>query len=477
MLGGRRLDQRSARWAAGALTLALPLVVGGCSEPASFDLSWRLVDALTEPAMAPPLTSVEQCAQVGVSKIRVTTFLGDVCTGVIVAEQEFPCFSDALGPPLEVGDYTLLVEGLRRTGEPWSCHYDECNPDPLGPPPSTCVARTTAELSVSESGTLPELDVVLLSPPECDDGIDNDRDGRVDDRDPACILNAAGSESADASVTLFQTSVSFLDSPAIEPFNVGVDALLLEVSDEQLTVVADYQLDLTQWPYRLPLLSRALDPGSYEFSITAVGAGLVPLTQPFTQAFVVEEDEAAFVLGNFAFTDDRFLEPIIQPIAFTTNLLLSPGATTGPSCDLGGYVGVPPNQEIRSLDRLWVRVTDGSQALDAATLGLTGFAATGPIMPVDEPGGWVSFDCPTAGVKSAAITWGGYDIEVQGRIGADTCFATPQISDLAPQPTSAQDFYLDRVLVDGLPPAACIECVDDSGCTGQVCVDNVCVYK
>jgi hypothetical protein len=131
------------------------------------------------------------------------------------------------------------------------------------------------------------------------------------------------------------------------------------------------------------------------------------------------------------------------------------------------------------LERVWVRITDANdQVLDATTLGLTGFAAIGgPIMPVDEAGGWVSFECASSAVSSAALTWGGYDIQVQGRIGADACFETPMVSELAPQPISAQDLDLERVLVDGVPPVACRECSEDGDCSGQVCVDSVCVNK
>lgn len=488
MLVGRPSDYRNGRSAVGALALVVPLLVpflAGCSEPPSFELRWKLADA----EGAATLETVEQCSRVGVSKVRVTTLLGgdDVCTGTVVDAREYPCFSSDLsveGPTLEPGEYTLLVQGLRRTGEPWYCQLDDpmvatvdgedtlvCVPDPEAEP---CIARATTKVIVAE-GSLPSLEVDLLSPPECDDGIDNDRDGRVDSRDPACILDVTGPEAADASVTVFQTSVSFLDSAAVKPFNVGVDALVLEVSGEPLAVIADYELDLTQWPYRLPLLAQGLDPGSYEFSITAVDAGLVPLTQAFTLPFMVDEDQAAFVLGQFDFTDDRFLEPIVQPISFSASLLLSPGASTGPSCELGGHTA--DNQPIM-IERVWVQVTDdANQTLDAATLGLTGLAAIGgPITPVDEPGGWVSFECPSSVVSSAPLTWGAYDIEVQARIGAQACFSIP-MTELAPQPTSAQDLYLERVLVDDEPAVACHECDDDGGCSGQICVNHVCINK
>jgi hypothetical protein len=478
VLVGRPSDHRKGRWATGALALALlGVCLTGCSEPPSFELGWKLADAATimSEDSAAALSTVEQCSQVGVAKIRVTTMLGDACTGSVVDTREYPCFPEALpveGPTLEPGEYTLLVQGLRRTGEAWACEQDSCVPDPAAP---ACVARATTELTVVE-GSVPSLAVVLLSPPECDDGVDNDHDGRVDGRDPACILDVAGAEDADASVTIVQAAVTFLDSPAIKPFNVGVDALLLEVDGELLAVIADNELDLTQWPYRLPILARGLEPGAYEFSITAVDGALVPRTEPITLPFEVPEDQGGYIVGQFDFSEDLFLEPIVEPIAFSTSLLLSPQALSGPSCALGGFVD---NQQIM-LERVWVRVTDANdQALDAATLGLTGSAAIGgPIMPVDEAGGWVSFECASSAVSSTALTWGGYDIEVEGRIGAVACFETPMISELAPQPISAQNLYLERVLVDGVPPDACRECSEDSAasdCSGQICVDGVCV--
>ncbi|WP_165703974.1 hypothetical protein [Enhygromyxa salina] len=473
------MDHRSGRRIPGALALALAVpLLGACTEQPSFLVSWELDDGQTAEGIA--LSPVEQCSTVGVSRVRITTMAGtcngDAFVGTDVDTREFACSAannannDAVpGPTLEPGEYTVLIEGLRRSGDPWACEHSICE---LGPDAS-CTARAVTEVTVTEAD-LPTHAVTLLSPPQCDDGIDNDRDGRVDGHDPACILDPTGNESADASVTVFQTSVRFLGSAAVQPFNVGIDSLLLEIDGAQLAVIADYELDLTQSPFRLPLLSSGLEPGSYEFSITGVDAALEPVTQPFTVPFSVDEDQAAFLVETFDFTDDRFLAPIIEPISLNTSLRLSPSAVTGPTCELGGFVGGQPI----TLERMWIRVTDGSQPLDAAALGLTGFAAAGGmITPVDEAGGWISYECPSSTVDSVPLTWGNYDIEVQGRIGDEACFVTPMLTELAPQPFSATQLGLERVLVGDVPPAACFECTSNDNCSGQVCSNNVCVDK
>ncbi|WP_146157288.1 hypothetical protein [Enhygromyxa salina] len=481
MLVGRPSDHRSGRWTPGALALALAVpLLGACAEPPSFLLSWELDDGQGNPDPEPALSPVEQCAVVGVSKVRVTTMVG-ACVdskfvGADVDTREYPCSAASAssgavdGPTLEPGEYTVLVEGLRRSGEPWACEHSLCELDPSSAP---CIARAVTSVTVTEGDAQPIHSVTLMSPPQCDDGIDNDRDGRVDGHDPGCILDPTGPESADASVTVIQPRVTFLGRPVVRPFHVGIQALLVEISGEQLAVIGDHQLDLSQWPFRLPILSGELDEGSYELSITGLDAGQVPVTQTISFPFDVDQDQAKYVVNQFDFTEDRFLEPIVAPISFNTSLLLSPDAVTGPGCELGGHLA--DNQPI-TLDRLWVRITDGSQPLDAAALGLTGFAEVGGLIaPVDEPGGWVSYECPSSVIDSVPLTWGGYDIEVQGRIGAEVCFATPALIELPPQPFSSTELGLERVLVDDEPPVGCRECTANIDCSNQVCVKHVCV--
>ncbi|PRQ02794.1 hypothetical protein ENSA5_21470 [Enhygromyxa salina] len=482
--------------------------LAGCAEQPSYLLSWTLVDAeaLDEAPDDASLSSVKDCSEVGVSKVRVTTKLG----GAVVDVSEYACFpGDAVeGPALEPGEYTLEVEGLRRSGEPWEPNEDM--------PATPRVAHDTATVSVSQ-GALPSVEFVLVAPPECDDGIDNDLDGKVDGKDPGCLLNAAtgasatGSEDAESGVALVRPSVSFLANEAVKPFNVGVGYILLEVEVEaeaesgtqtqwvEFAEVADWQLDLSSSPFGLPLLS--FDPAFYDAlntnfagRTTALGPDLEPVTEAIDFEFTVDGDQIGFVTEVFEFTSDLFIDPIIEPLRLSLGLQLGAGDTS--ICELNGYTDLDDDGKLDdpiALERVWVRVRDADdQALDAATLGLAANAhAGGMIAPVDEAGGWVSFECPASNVSSAPLEWGSYRIEVEGRIGDETCFTLPETDEglaqgLAPQPVDAQELYLDRVVEDGgPPPAACAECNElDAGAPGArqcdgatVCEDGICVTK
>lgn len=435
---------RAACWALGLLALA------GCGQPPSFELSWRIGETLEDP---PPLTAVKQCSDVGIFSVRVTIRAGEEK----VAVDEHPCSSSidssVEGPPLEPGEYTIEVQGLRRSGEPWFDPEIDEQADPI--------AYSTQTLIVSD-GALPSVEVVLLAPPECDDGIDNDRDGTVDGQDPGCeMVPATGqpSEFNDAAVTLFDIDVTFLDSPVVMPVNVGVQNLLLEIDGELLAQVSNSQLDDAQWPFALPLLQWDLAGDSHTLEITAVGQdGALTETQVFE--FSTVDDQGTYVSQQFDFGSEAFLQPIVEPLGFVFE----------PGCSPGGTL---------TLERMWIRVVDENDApLDAAALGLTGSTFSSgmamAIVPVDEADGWVSFECPSSAVRTNELVWGNYRIEARARRAADICFERP-IADLAPQPFSAQPLGLERVLIDDLP--ACPECVEDGDCSGQTCNAGLCVDK
>lgn len=466
------LDRRAASWASAALAVAL---VGGCDEPPSYQLRWRVGDAeaLADPELAPALTSVKQCADVGIAKVRVTTKRASDDT--VVDRRDYACFPGAFEggdtvkvPALPAGEYVVEVERVRRTGEPWVCEEGEqCE---------TFVGEGGNKVTIGE-GLLETIEVVLLQPAQCDDGVDNDRDGRVDGKDPACILDPTGLESAETRFTLFQLAVSFLDSPAVFPANVSVDAVRLGIdtdpdgdpSDDQLLAeVPAYQLDTSQWPFRLPLLSQDFDDGDYVLSVYGVDKQGNQRTTPYEVPFTVPND--AYVVGVFEFGGDRFVEPIVEPIAAITSLQLDPGDLTGPACTLGGFAGV-------AIERMWFRVTDeDGQPLDAATLGLTGTASGTAIMPVDEANGWISFACPTSMVSSAPLSWGNYQLDVEARIGEVACFVSEETLALAPVgQAGAQNLLLARIVDEqGAPPAGCEECSGPNDCSGQICEFGIC---
>lgn len=490
----------------------------GCTETPSFRVDWRLIETEDQsPEDAAPLTDITQCAAVGVTGVRVTTVpkraSGETTLcDTPVDQREFSCLEGGPveGPTLEPGEYVVFVHGLRRAGEPWACAVDvpqnvlvpileddgtpkldeDGNPtyeseEQCLPDDQPCYARATFELSVDESASAsPGLSLVgLLTPPECDDGLDNDRDGKVDSQDPGCIIDASGIEASERGVTLFQTTVSFLDSRVVLPANVGVHALQLDVDGQPFATVGAGELDVSRWPFGVPLLiSRTLTPGPHTLSMTAVGSQT--LTQAFEFDFDVIETNANYVVWDVGFTGDTFLEDIVLPFGFGKSLLLQPDSAPTSTCTLGGWVG---NTRI-PVERLRVRVRDeNGQPVDAAGLGLQGSYQLElgedsiPILPVDEADGWVSFECPTANVRSQPLLWGHYSIEIEAQAGGDTCFELNPDEDwlreLAPQSTlDAQGFTLTRV--DGPLAPGCVECGENGRtCGDKICVDGLCVDK
>jgi hypothetical protein len=473
---------RSRRTAvAGALALGLLGLGLGCAEPPSYELRWRFVDAdmiSADPSIvgnfndAPALTSIKQCTEIGVSSVRVTTRRSD---SSVADRSVYPCFPSVFGfgeamagPSLEPGKYTLSIEGLRRSGDPWACVETPGAEDlPVKP---TCIARSEQAVIVVE-GETEVVEVVLRSPPECDDGIDNDGDGFIDGKDPACIRDPNGPESASASISILQLAVSFLGREVIRPANVRVEAITVELDGEVLETIREF--DTSQWPFRLPLVGVGLDAGEYVFSIYASTGSGVALTEAFEYVGAVYDDQALFLHETLDFPAEMFLEPIVEPIGATIALRLEPSATAGSTCALGGYAGV-------AIDRVRVLVSEwGGAAPDLETLGLTGNAGAGSIEPVDDGDGWISFACPTSAVSSAPLSWGNYDIEIEGRIADVVCFATPGPQGLAPNvKTGAQYFLLDRLVDDsGAALPGCEECFTNSDCSGQICDGGICKDK
>lgn len=430
------------------------LALAGCGQPPSFELSWRIGeeswrigDTLED---APELEAVKQCSDVGIFAVRVTVRLGDA----VVSVDEYPCFPSIVeGPTLEPGEYTIEVEGLRRNGDAWAF-------DPEVDLATDRIAYASTSVIISE-GALPSVEVGMRPPLGCDDGIDNDVDGMVDGQDPGCEIDniQAPSEFNDVNVTLFDLGVSFLDSPVVQPKNVNVQSLLLEVDGELLAQVTASQLDYSQWAFPLPLLAGEFEAGEHELSVTAVGQGGA-LTEAQTVPFTTVDEQGTYVSAEFDFGSEQFLQPIVEPLRFGFI----------PDCTPGG---------ILVLDSMRMRIRNENDE-DVPLANLVGNTIGGlTIMetlqgPLD---GWYTFGCPISSIASEPLTWGRYRIEAQARLAGVSCFETPAV-ELAPQPVSAQSITLERVIVDGQP--ACPECTKNLDCgmlADAICVDGLCVPK
>jgi len=434
-----------ARPTFGPSLVALALAgLGGCAEEPSFQLRWQLADDLDVVA---PLTSVKQCADVGIKKFRLEVRgVDDPASAAPRLSKDYACFPNAFasgdaveGPTLDPGDYVLEFIGVRRSGGEWLCPDvdDQGNPIEVG-----CV-RDSANVTV-RAGELPELEFVVQAPVQCDDGVDNDRDGRVDGSDLACVLGQPY-ESFDAGLTLFQLSVGLLDNPLIEPRHVGIDDFEFTIDGEAFELLDPTSGPGQLWPWRFGLLDARLDAGPHTLELVAL-AGDAPLTSPQTFDFVVDAEDGAFVIHEFALGSAEFLAPIEDTIALSWSM----GST---------LVAPPCGSASGPIDDMRIRLFEAGSVLPLGVDDFVSFPSTPLTNPSVEAEGWLAFDCDNGGrlASAAALTWteAGYAIEIEGRVGGVTCFAS------ANTPLRPGSFSPISVLVppvvdgQGMPPAGC----------------------
>ena len=155
-----------------AIVLAYLCLPSGCSNDGSYQVSWTFFDGK---AFMPG-----DCGKTGVSAIAITGKSGDSQDRPVV-----PCAPGSYTRTLPAGTWTLALTAIDAEG-----HIKEpaASGKLRGPPDSAqlAVSVTQGHLSVIPTP-------VLLPPlPECRDGVDNDRDGRVDLDDPDCAGNPEG---------------------------------------------------------------------------------------------------------------------------------------------------------------------------------------------------------------------------------------------------------------------------------------------
>jgi hypothetical protein len=148
-----------------ALCLAGGLLTAGCADHGSYHFSWLF------PGYEPAEVG---CGLHGVDSIRVTGMNTDG-EGEDVTTL---CARGAFAHSVPVGTWTLTVHQIDVRGVPILLRdaQDQLLPDP------------TATVTITKDADTPleSLPIVLLPRPACSDGVDNDRDGRVDLDDPGC---------------------------------------------------------------------------------------------------------------------------------------------------------------------------------------------------------------------------------------------------------------------------------------------------
>lgn len=353
---------------------------GACAEDSSFVVRWRLG---RDQGSVVALRAVNQCTELGIVKIRVTT--RDAAES-IVDEREFTCFPPdfddpdtfAPGPEVAPGTYTVQVTALSRLGHPFYA-IDEGgsssggggestgdgdtsgsgSSDGLITPPEEqeIVAYDTQEVVVAETGEGKKVDFKIIGVPECDDGVDNDHDGTTDLADISCRGSRGGIEKNDTAAVQITLLPRLLGgNPHATCAGLGIRSFLVDFAGPTAVQRPLPCNDLSQ------TFSADLAPGDYTLSLSALGF----MNEP-RATLPVPAEVAAFSLAPSAFlshvisadvTIPTFNDPIEAGFGFSLAYELASGDFTG-DCDPDG---LPVDQvKVTLLDQ------DGA-AISTATL-------------------------------------------------------------------------------------------------------------
>lgn len=492
-----------------AAVLALAGIAGGlaaCQEPPSYRLRWAIEgrDSL----------DINACAESGLFEMRARVYTDSAIeTGILVDERTYPCFPSALrsddgavnGSPLPPGRYAIELRGVDRTGNPWD-HEALPSLDPDAPEHPGCSVSESADFAVEcrpnelvcdcqrlvitaagstavpadddttvieegQTATLPELR--LVPPPECEDGIDNDRDGLVDIADASCNVDFGdGTEAVPVGVTELQLGLTLLGrNPAVTCSGVPLRRLRLSIDvgvdgSGETQVVLEEPCRIDQ-PY---LSSLRLPAGPATFSVDGVDGAGQPVT--IVKTFTAEISPiGGTVQREIDFGPNDFLEPIVAPIEVPPGYVseLGPEASVRFSCApqvLDASSGLTRGQ--LTIDRLRVLLLNGHGGpLDAPAALEDGTVLDGA----------ATIAC-TNRVTTEALVWGSYTMVIEALSAeGEVCFSNASAPTLM-SPGGLSSIFMPRLYgSDGQVPASCHDCEVDADCGlgGELyCIDNVC---
>ena len=250
---------------------------------------------------------------------------GCVSAGALADLREKPCFSQALenpnavlgGPKLVPGLYEVIATATRSNGAAWvECFVADdgeeyCGDEGLiprcidtGDGPRCQEGYLSCDcrfIEVKEDVTLRVDDLVLGAPPECEDGIDSDLDGLVDQRDPGC----QGGDREDRNVVNAQLVIDFSllsNHPLVSCTGVGLSEYVVFLDDEEVG-----RTDCRIGAFGLNL---DIEPGEHTIRVEGLGFDGAAATEP--QTFDVLALAAGVLdpaLLEVDFGDDDFIEP------------------------------------------------------------------------------------------------------------------------------------------------------------------------
>jgi len=313
----------------------LPLAAFGlvlataCAEDPSFVLRWQVGRDAADAEKT--LLTVRQCSELGISHVRVTTI--DRADRSEVDTREYPCFppefnsptGTVAGPEIGAGEYDVEVVGLTRRGL--------FRRDPDG----EILGYDEHIITVRESGEGQQATAFrLVGINECDDGVDNDRDGGIDVGDLAC-RQGESLEDLDNSATLFTFQATLLGgNPQATCDGLGITDLRVILDGD---LAGAQQIPCTTVPQSF---SAYLPPGGHSWAVEGIDTSGVAVTQAITGA------DSQFEIGSFGFgfvpiaVDigiETFLAPFNEPLRFSVEYQPYPYAPTNRTCELGGDFG------------------------------------------------------------------------------------------------------------------------------------------
>jgi hypothetical protein len=457
------------------------VALGACREPPSWSVRWRIEPRENVP---PELTSTDddallngvECSRVGVSVIDLISIAADFDEPFIVDRRFKPCWASAMrdpdrtfgGPALEPGRYELIARGLRASHEPWTYCFVEGNvevcPDPFTAPRceeddsgapvcqrgyGSCDCRV---IEVSEGETVQIRDFSIDAPPECEDGIDGDEDGLVDDLDPGC--RAGRREAIDVVTTQLVLDFTLLSGNEAASCT-GVRASRFEVMlDGQL--VSSPPCEIGQVGVNL-----SVSPGMHEVAVRVLAFDGTPLTR--TKTYALEAFTGGVLqpqLIDVDFADVDFLDPIRSEAQFTV------GYTAVEGMSPRFCAGAPGRLEIAQIA---VRILDSAGEpvqpafiVEAGEDTLVGERLDGTLLP-----------CTSQRIVTDVRRWGAYRVEVEALSPeGDVCFSNldaPQL--IAPGSVVALEVPRVEPVV-----ASCRDCDDAADCGSTYrCENRVCV--
>ncbi len=435
------------------------LLATACAEDPSFVLRWQVGrDAADAEAT---LLSVRQCSELGISHVRVTTV--DRADRSEVDSREFPCFPKAFntpegtvnGPQVGAGEYDVTIVGLTRRG----LTRKGADAEPLG--------RDRRTLTVNESGEGQLANMFrLVGIDECDDGIDNDRDGGIDDGDLAC-RQGEPREDLDNSATLFTFQATLLgDNPSATCSGLGLTSLRVILDGD---VAAAQQIPCTTV---LQSFSAFLPPGKHSWAVEGLGPGDVPVTQQIVGAgseFEIGALGFGFVPIAVDLGIETFLAPFNEALRFSVEYQPYEDTPLDRPCDVTGLdfgklvlgATIVTLLDENGVEVMSVMLADADMDEDATfplEATCTDFDRVRNTTEIPWSG--------TAGQRAYAIkveTWAAAD----DPMAAAPCFSN-KAAPMQLAPGISPSIIVPRTRTDG----TCADCTSNDDCTR--CEDRVC---